>query len=67
MLRSLNVKISSIITFPSEKKLAVYLIHQVSKIYFQTTISQEGKDKNAKVDNRCEQIKRRKLKWTVDS
>ena len=48
MLRSLNVKISSIITFLNEKKLAVYLIHQVSKIYFQTTISQEGKDKKCK-------------------
>lgn len=55
MLRSLNVKISSIITFLNEKKLAVYLIHQVSRIYFQNTISQEGKDKKCK---------RRQQMWT---
>lgn len=48
-----------------KKKLAVYLT-QVFRIDFQVPISQERIKKNAKVDKRREQIKKRNLKWPVD-
>ena len=65
MLRSLNFKRSSSIAFLNEKKIS-----SVSNSSFQNRFSSSYKSrkdkKNAKVDKRREQIKKRNLKWPVD-
>lgn len=66
MLKSLNFKISSSIAFLNKKKISsVSNSSSVQNIFSNSYKSRKDK-KNAKVDKRCKQIKKRKLKWPVD-